>query len=195
MYRLTDIGSGLVARRKQLGLTQRALGERLGVTQPQIARWERTAYRTASLEHVASVAEALEAPAPARASMLAAEAPAAYATTMPSALPMSDADVLARIGLSREDLARFAEEHDVVELGVFGSVLRADFGADSDVDFLVRYRPGTHRDLAALERERADLSCLASRKVDVVTRPAAERMRNPIKRRRILGSVRNLYVA
>ncbi len=55
----SDIGAALVAARRALGVSQRELGERLGVKQSQVARWERDAYRPASLERVEAVARAL----------------------------------------------------------------------------------------------------------------------------------------
>lgn len=69
---------------------------------------------------------------------------------------------------SRRSLAALARRYGLVSLGLFGSAVRADFRPDSDVDVLVRYRPGVRRRLAdvlALER---DLERLFDRDVDVV---------------------------
>jgi predicted nucleotidyltransferase len=50
----------------------------------------------------------------------------------------------------------FCRRNSIRRLSVFGSALRADFGPESDVDFLVEFEPG-HRigllGMAALERE------------------------------------------
>jgi len=93
----------------------------------------------------------------------------------------------------REICARF----DVVELSVFGSVLRDDFGPESDVDFLVTFRPGA--DLGPwMDRFfdlQEELSVLVGRKVDLVERPAVEQSRNPFRKRQILGSAEVLYAA
>ena len=56
---LLDIGPLLVRARTARGLSQRELGERLGVVQQQIARWEACEYRTASLERLSRVADVL----------------------------------------------------------------------------------------------------------------------------------------
>ena len=48
-----------------------------------------------------------------------------------------DPAILKRLGCSLEDIAKLCREYQVVELSVFGSVVRDDFDAKkSDVDFL-----------------------------------------------------------
>ena len=46
-----------------------------------------------------------------------------------------------RIDLPRQQLAAFCKKWKIVELSVFGSVLRDDFGPDSDLDFLATFSP------------------------------------------------------
>ena len=43
--------------------------------------------------------------------------------------------------IPREALADFCQRHHIRHLGLFGSVLRADFRPDSDVDVLVEFEP------------------------------------------------------
>lgn len=57
---LAWVGSLLIAARKERGMTQAQLAERLGMLQEAVARWEREKYRTVSLERLVKVAEALE---------------------------------------------------------------------------------------------------------------------------------------
>ena len=45
------------------------------------------------------------------------------------------------INLSKEDIAEFCKRHHIRKLSVFGSVLKKDFGADSDIDILVEFDP------------------------------------------------------
>src|SRR3990170_3488753 len=74
------------------------------------------------------------------------------------------------------------------ELSLFGSVLRDDFGRDSDVDVLVTFDKNaswTLLDLVSLQDEMGELF---GRKVDIAERPAVERSENYIRRRRILDS-------
>ena len=65
-------------------------------------------------------------------------------------------EAVARIPLPNEQLAAFCERWNIVELALFGSVLRDDFGPDSDIDVLVRFRPGqpTRRDRTPCRRDR-----------------------------------------
>ena len=87
----------------------------------------------------------------------------------------------------------FCDRWEVEELALFGSVLRDDFGPDSDVDVLVRFRtertPGLFG-IAGMERELAEL---LDRRVDLVTRTAIEESRNYIRRKAILESARVVY--
>lgn len=47
-----------------------------------------------------------------------------------------------RVKPSRERIAQFCERHNIRKLALFGSVLRADFRPESDVDVLVEFEPG-----------------------------------------------------
>jgi predicted nucleotidyltransferase len=46
------------------------------------------------------------------------------------------------IAVHPEELAAFCSENAIRKLALFGSVLREDFGAESDVDVLVEFEPG-----------------------------------------------------
>ena len=65
-------------------------------------------------------------------------------------------------------LARFCRKHGIRRLALFGSVLRDDFGPDSDVDVLVELHAGRVPGLAFFEMQ-AELSELIGRKVDLNT--------------------------
>jgi uncharacterized protein len=49
---------------------------------------------------------------------------------------------MARIAVDREKIADFCRRHHIRKLSFFGSVLRDDFGPESDVDVLVEFVPG-----------------------------------------------------
>lgn len=76
----------------------------------------------------------------------------------------------ARISIPKEQIAEFCRKHYIRRLALFGSVLRDDFGPNSDVDVLVEFDPdhipGLIR-LAGMEIELSDL--LGGRKVDLNT--------------------------
>lgn len=193
MASLLDIGSQLAAARTSRGLSQRELGDLLGVKQQQVARWEASRYRSASLERVAAVARALGVDGAAGAQpSLAAEAVATYST----ALPGCDSEAvaaLARTGASAAALAAFSRSHGIARLELFGSVLTSDFGADSDVDILASYdtdRTPSLLDIADLE---AELVGIFRRPVDLISRAGVESSSNEVRKREILGSARTLY--
>jgi len=75
---------------------------------------------------------------------------------------------MTRIPVDRDKLADFCRKHHIRKLAFFGSVLRDDFGPDSDVDVLVEFEPGHTPGLAFFAME-AELSEILGRKVDLNT--------------------------
>lgn len=113
-------------------------------------------------------------------------------------VPPSAADtviVLHRdLQIAREPLVTLCEQWQIDELACFGSVLRDDFCADSDIDLLVSFAETariTFFDLDAIERQFSLL--FNNRPVDVVTRRAIEQSHNPIRRHNILDHTQILY--
>jgi predicted nucleotidyltransferase len=49
---------------------------------------------------------------------------------------------MSKIAVSPDELADFCRCHHIRKLSFFGSVLRKDFGPESDVDVLVEFEPG-----------------------------------------------------
>jgi len=97
----------------------------------------------------------------------------------------------AQIEIPDESIADFCRRHRIRELALFGSVLRADFGPDSDIDVLVEFEPGgdeglTLLDLAGMEIE---LSGLIGRRVDFVLRDELK----PFLRDNVLSSAEVIY--
>ncbi|MEA3375428.1 MAG: nucleotidyltransferase family protein [Armatimonadota bacterium] len=75
----------------------------------------------------------------------------------------------ARIQVPREALAEFCRRNQIRRLSLFGSVLREDFGPDSDVDVLVEFEPEARVGFFALVRMEMELSELLGHKVDLNT--------------------------
>jgi predicted nucleotidyltransferase len=46
------------------------------------------------------------------------------------------------VTVPHEQLAAFCRQHHIRKLSLFGSILRDDFGPDSDIDVLVEFEPG-----------------------------------------------------
>jgi predicted nucleotidyltransferase len=95
--------------------------------------------------------------------------------------------------ISTAVLQEFCQRWRVQELALFGSILRDDFGPDSDVDVLVTFAPGADWGLLDHVRMEQELEALLGRKVDLLSRRAVERSANPIRRQQILGSARSIY--
>jgi predicted nucleotidyltransferase/transcriptional regulator with XRE-family HTH domain len=153
MDSVVDIGSHLVATRRALGLTQSDLAERLGVKRQQIQRWESCAYRTASLERVGRVADALSW-SPSSVPM-AVESPGSYGRSLAAAggeaSPARDlGDIAARI---RSSSALLAERFGVRSVAVFGSFARGEQSPDSDVDALLELDAPSLESQFGAERE------------------------------------------
>lgn len=73
-----------------------------------------------------------------------------------------------RILIDEQRIADFCRRHHIRRLAFFGSVLRNDFGPESDVDVLVEFEPGHVPGLAFLSMEE-ELSGILGRKVDLNT--------------------------
>ncbi len=75
----------------------------------------------------------------------------------------------ARIQIDRAKVAEFCERHHIRKLSLFGSVLRGDFGPDSDVDVLVEFEPGQVVGFRIIEMEDELSEIFGGHKVDMVS--------------------------
>jgi len=100
-----------------------------------------------------------------------------------------------RIDIPAQTLEAFCRRWGVKELALFGSVLREDFGPDSDLDVLVTFESGRGNDPFELMDMERDLSEMVGRGVDLVLRSGIERSRNWLRRREILESAQTIYAA
>ncbi len=86
----------------------------------------------------------------------------------------------------------FCRKWRIAELALFGSVLRADFRPDSDLDFLVTFAPEAKWDLMDFVVIKDELAALTGRSVDLLEKQA---VRNPLLRREILANNEVIYAA
>lgn len=100
----------------------------------------------------------------------------------------------APIPLDREKIAEFCRRWEITELSLFGSVLRDDFRADSDVDMLATFAPDAQWSLLDHVAMEEELSNIVGRKVGLVSRRAIEQSANWIRRKGILGTAEPYYV-
>ena len=75
----------------------------------------------------------------------------------------------AQIRIPKDQIAEYCKRNQVRRLSLFGSVLREDFGPDSDVDVLVEFEPGTRIGLIRLSGLEIELGKIVGRKVDLNT--------------------------
>ena len=99
------------------------------------------------------------------------------------------------IQLDQERIAEFCRRHRIQQLSVFGSALREDFRADSDVDVLVTFEAVAAWGLFELVRMQEELRDILGREVDLVERESVERSENYIRRKHILQTEEPIYVA
>jgi len=97
--------------------------------------------------------------------------------------------------VNRTRVGEFCQKWRIVELALFGSALRPDFGPASDVDVLVTFAPDSHPSLFDLVLMEEELKEIFGRAVDLVSRRGIEGSRNYIRRKAILGSAQVLYAA
>jgi hypothetical protein len=95
--------------------------------------------------------------------------------------------------VSREEIADFCRRWKIVEFSVFGSVLRADFRPDSDVDVLVSFAADAEWSLLDHVRLEQELAAILGREVDVVSKRAVVRSENWVRRKEILRTAQVVY--
>ncbi|HET7738370.1 MAG TPA: nucleotidyltransferase domain-containing protein [Tepidiformaceae bacterium] len=100
-----------------------------------------------------------------------------------------------RLQLSDAELLAFCDRWSIVEFAVFGSILREDWGPDSDIDVLVTFAEGVHWPWGGLASVESELERLLGRPVDVGTRRSVEEVTNPDRRSEILGDAQVVAAA
>ncbi len=77
---------------------------------------------------------------------------------------------MVHIAIDQERLAAFCRRHHIRRLALFGSVLRADFGPQSDIDVLVEFDPEHVPGLFGIARMERELSVIfGGRQIDLRT--------------------------
>ena len=99
----------------------------------------------------------------------------------------------ARIDVPTEKIADFCRRWQITDLALFGSVLRDDFGPNSDVDVLVGFGEGAGHTLFDLDDMELELKEIFGREVDLVSRRGIEVSRNYLRRESILKSAQVIY--
>ena len=103
--------------------------------------------------------------------------------------------ILDRLHVTEAQIAAFCQKWQIVRFELFGSVLREDFDAESDIDVLVTFASTARYGLFALVQMEDELGVLIGRDVDLVEREAVEESPNWIRRNSILSAARLVYAA
>ena len=98
-----------------------------------------------------------------------------------------------RIDIPSDKVAAFCRRWQITRLALFGSILRDDFGPDSDIDVLVKFDETAHPTLFDMSRMEAELKAILGREVDLVSQRGIERSRNFLRRKAILESAELVY--
>jgi len=94
-----------------------------------------------------------------------------------------------QIMLPNDKITEFCRRNRVKSLAVFGSVLRADFRSDSDIDVLVEFERDAKVGFLAMGRMQRELTELFQRQVDLVPKDGLK----PVIRDAVLASAEVLY--
>ena len=95
------------------------------------------------------------------------------------------------ISVDNERLETFCRDNGILRLALFGSVLRADFRPDSDVDVLVVFEPDREPGFLRLSAMERELSGIFGRHVDLRTQEDLSRL----FREEVVASSKVLYAA
>jgi len=100
-----------------------------------------------------------------------------------------------KVKIPKAKIAAFCKRWNVSEFAIFGSALRPDFRATSDVDVLVSFKPRSHVTLFDMALMQEELKAIFGRKVDLISKRGVENSRNYIRRKHILELAQVIHVA
>jgi hypothetical protein len=99
---------------------------------------------------------------------------------------------IGHIVVKDQELLDIIRKYGLSEVSAFGSVLRDDFNADSDLDLLIVFQNGKEKSLFDIIDLKSDLEMLVGRNVDVVEKEA---LINPYRKEEILKTAKVIYAA
>jgi uncharacterized protein len=112
---------------------------------------------------------------------------------MPNILADRNPQIQQRLGLSLIEIATFCQQWQIVEMALFGSVLREDFQVDSDIDILVKFAPNARQGLLTLAKIKHELEARFKRPVDIAIKQSIKTSENWIRRQEILETAQVIY--
>ena len=101
--------------------------------------------------------------------------------------------LIKNINLPLSQIRQFCQKWQIVEFGLFGSVLRDDFRPDSDIDCLVKFSEMADWSLFDRVKMKQELAIILNRKVDLVNRKSIENSQNWLRKKEILSTTKVIY--
>jgi uncharacterized protein len=101
--------------------------------------------------------------------------------------------VTQNIYLPFDQIVSFCQRWQIIQLALFGSILRDDFRDDSDIDFLYLFAPDAQHTLFDLVTIRDELENLIGRKIDLISRKGIQSSRNYLRKNEILSTAITIY--
>ena len=111
-----------------------------------------------------------------------------YIENMASVVPSMN------IALDMDSIHEFCRKWHIVEVRLFGSVLRDDFTGDSDIDFLVTFAEGDEPTLPELAKAKGELSGIIGRTADLLPKDSLDsQLTRQAVREKILNEAKVIY--
>jgi uncharacterized protein len=96
------------------------------------------------------------------------------------------------LSITEKELETFCQKWEFRELALFGSAARDQLRPESDVDFLIEFKPTARIGLIKYFELQDELARIVGRPVDLVSKEA---LRNPYRRASIMRDLTPLYAA
>jgi len=106
---------------------------------------------------------------------------------------MNKIKTIKNISIPMDKIDQFCQKWSIVELSLFGSVIRDDFRPDSDIDILVKFADHAKITLFDLTDIKDELTKIFARKIDLISKKGIEASRNYLRKTRIINSAKVIY--
>lgn len=94
----------------------------------------------------------------------------------------------------QEEIKNFCDRWHIEEFYLFGSVLRDDFHANSDIDVMIKFNSHARWGFEFVDIKQ-ELEKLFGHKIDLLTKASIEESHNWIRRKEILETTRLIYAS
>lgn len=101
--------------------------------------------------------------------------------------------IQARLGLSSQEVSMFCQRWGITKMALFGSILRDDFQADSDIDLLLTFASDARQGLLTLAKIKHELESRLNRSIDLVPEASILASDNWIRQQEILSTAQTIY--